>query len=162
MFHVELAPLGGILGPLKSDLGVFWAKIPLYPYNVKFSNSIFSKPPNLPILSSWILNLHIIMCQFQQRSTMIHFFLSVHAPATSEYWYRQRHHTLSKEMITSWLSLNLAVNCHAGTWSNKCLKISMKRMKNIDLATPPVWSPHQINNAIGGRRHTHECSWVWT
>ena len=24
MFHVELAPLGGILGPLKSDLGVFW------------------------------------------------------------------------------------------------------------------------------------------
>ena len=23
MFHVELAPLGGILGPLKSDLGVF-------------------------------------------------------------------------------------------------------------------------------------------
>ena len=27
MFHVELAPLGGILGPLKSDLGVFWAKI---------------------------------------------------------------------------------------------------------------------------------------
>ena len=35
MFHVEQAPLGGILGPLKSDLGVFWAKIPLYPYNVK-------------------------------------------------------------------------------------------------------------------------------
>ena len=29
MFHVELAPLGGILDPLKSDLGVFWAKIPL-------------------------------------------------------------------------------------------------------------------------------------
>ena len=29
MFHVELAPLGGILGPLKSDLGVFWPKIPL-------------------------------------------------------------------------------------------------------------------------------------
>ena len=29
MFHVELAPLGGILGPPKSDLGVFWAKIPL-------------------------------------------------------------------------------------------------------------------------------------
>ena len=24
MFHVELAPLGSILGPLKSDLGVFW------------------------------------------------------------------------------------------------------------------------------------------
>ena len=24
MFHVEVAPLGGIFGPLKSDLGVFW------------------------------------------------------------------------------------------------------------------------------------------
>ena len=24
MFHVELAPLGGIFGPLESDLGVFW------------------------------------------------------------------------------------------------------------------------------------------
>ena len=28
--------------------------------------SIFSKPPNLPILSFWILNLHIIICQFQK------------------------------------------------------------------------------------------------
>ena len=73
MFHVELAPLGGILGPLKSDLGVFWAKIPLYPYNVKFSNSIFSKSAHLPILSFWILNVHIIICQFQKRSTVKHF-----------------------------------------------------------------------------------------
>ena len=85
MFHVELAPLGGILGPLKSDLGVFWAKIPLYPYNVKFSKSIFSKSANLPILSFWILNLHIIICQFQKRSTVKpFFFLSLHAPATCE------------------------------------------------------------------------------
>ena len=73
MFHVELAPLGGILGPLKSDLGVFWAKIPLYPYNVNFSNSIFSKSAHLPILSFWILNVHIIICQFQKRSTVKHF-----------------------------------------------------------------------------------------
>ena len=65
---------GGILGPLKSDLGVFWAKIPLYPYNVKFSNLIFSKSANLPILSFWILNLHIIISQFQKRSTVKHFF----------------------------------------------------------------------------------------
>jgi len=43
MFHVELAPLGGILGPLKSDLGVFWAKIPLYPYNVKTQKTYFLK-----------------------------------------------------------------------------------------------------------------------
>ena len=27
MFDVDLAPLGGILDPLKSDLGVFWPKI---------------------------------------------------------------------------------------------------------------------------------------
>ena len=45
MFHVELAPLGGILGPLKSDLGVFWAKIPLYPYNVKNTKNAFSQNP---------------------------------------------------------------------------------------------------------------------
>ena len=84
MFHVELAPLGGILGPLKSDLGVFWAKIPLYPYNVKFSNSIFSKSANLPILSFWILNVHIINCQFQKRSTVKH-FLSL-SPCSCHLW----------------------------------------------------------------------------
>ena len=76
MFHVELAPLGGILGPLKSDLGVFWAKIPLYPYNVKFSNSIFSKSAKLPILSFWILNLHIIICQFQKKIHQETYFFS--------------------------------------------------------------------------------------
>ena len=36
--------------------------------------SIFSKPPQCPILSFWILNLHIIICQFQKRSTKKHFF----------------------------------------------------------------------------------------
>ena len=45
MFHGELAPIGGILGPLKSDLGVFWAKIPLYPYNVKTQKTHFLKIP---------------------------------------------------------------------------------------------------------------------
>ena len=82
MSHVELAPLGGILGPLKSDLGVFWAKIPLYPYNVKFSNSIFSKSPNLPILSFWILNVLIIIGHFKKDPPRNIFFLSLHAPAT--------------------------------------------------------------------------------
>ena len=43
MFHGELAPIGGILGPLKSDLGVFWSKIPLYPYNVKTQKTHFLK-----------------------------------------------------------------------------------------------------------------------
>ena len=46
--------------------------------------SIFSKTPNLPILSFWILNLHIIICQFQKKSIVIHFFVSLHVPATSE------------------------------------------------------------------------------
>ena len=78
-------PLGGILGPLKSDVGVFWAKIPLYPYNVKFSNSIFSKSPNFRILSFWILNLHIIICQFQKRSTVKH-FLSL-TPCSCYLWH---------------------------------------------------------------------------
>ena len=45
MIHGELAPIGGILGPLKSDLGVFWAKIPLYPYNVKTQKTHFLKIP---------------------------------------------------------------------------------------------------------------------
>ena len=40
--------LGGILGPLKSDLGVFWAKIPLYPYNVKTQKTHFLKIPLNP------------------------------------------------------------------------------------------------------------------
>ena len=30
MFHVEVAPLGGILGPLKSELGVFWLDFGLF------------------------------------------------------------------------------------------------------------------------------------
>ena len=62
MFHVELAPLGGIKGPLKSDLGVFWAKIPLYPYNVKTQKRIFSKPLNGRILISWNLILDTFFC----------------------------------------------------------------------------------------------------
>ena len=104
MFHVELAPLGGILGPLKSDLGVFWAKIPLYPYNIKFSNSIFSKSANLPILSFWILNLHIIIGQFQKRSTMKHFLSlspsSCHMCQMKFKYYEISHHT--------WYSLGLS------------------------------------------------------
>ena len=63
MFHVELAPLGGILDPLKSDLGVFWAKIPLssdWFYNVKTQKTLFLQN------SSWdkaeIENIHCPIC----------------------------------------------------------------------------------------------------
>ena len=71
MFHVELAPLGGILGPLKSDLGVFRAKIPLYPYNVKTQKRIFSKPFHGRILISWNL---ILFCTKIKKFTMDNFF----------------------------------------------------------------------------------------
>ena len=50
MFHVELAPLGGILGPLKSDLGVFglhFGSFFAWFYNVKTQKNVFSqKAPN--------------------------------------------------------------------------------------------------------------------
>ena len=60
MFHGELAPIGGILGPLKSDLGVFWAKIPLYPYNVKTQKTHFLH--NRPTEMAKIENMHYTIC----------------------------------------------------------------------------------------------------
>ena len=61
MFHVELAPLGGILGPPKSDLGVFWAKI-------------FSKPFYGRILISWNLILDTFFCTKIKKFTIVNFF----------------------------------------------------------------------------------------
>ena len=46
MFHGELAPIGGILGPLKSDLGVFWFDFGSFFarfYNVKTQKTHFLK-----------------------------------------------------------------------------------------------------------------------
>ena len=74
MFHVELAPLGGILGPLKSDLGVFWAKIPLYPYNVKNKKCFFSKPFHGRILISWNLIVDTFFCTKIKKFTIVDFF----------------------------------------------------------------------------------------
>ena len=52
--------------------------------------SIFFKPLQCPILSFWILNLHIIICQFQKKIHRdIFFFVSPHVPATSEKHYEQ-------------------------------------------------------------------------
>ena len=39
-----------------------------------------SKPPHLLILIVWILSLHIIICQLQIKSTVIHSFCSLHVP----------------------------------------------------------------------------------
>ena len=74
MFHVELAPLGGIFRPLKSDLGVFWAKIPLYPYNVKHKKRIFSKPFHGQIFIFWNPFIYIFMCTKIRKITIVHFF----------------------------------------------------------------------------------------
>jgi hypothetical protein len=41
MFYVQLAPLGGILGPLKSDLGLFWPFRAIYPRYLIFTKSSF-------------------------------------------------------------------------------------------------------------------------
>ena len=49
MFHVEVAPLGGILGPLKSDLGVFWLFQGTDFMMGKNKNANFSKSPHGPI-----------------------------------------------------------------------------------------------------------------
>ena len=45
--------------------------------------SIFSKPPQFPILSSWILNLHIIICRDKKSTVTNLISLRVHVPATS-------------------------------------------------------------------------------
>ena len=66
MFHAELAPLGGILGPLKSDLGVFWAKNP--------KKRIFSKPFNGRIFIFWNPYIYIFICTKIKKFTIVDFF----------------------------------------------------------------------------------------
>ena len=73
MFQVELAPLGGILGPLKSDLGIFWAKIPLYPYNVKHKKRIFLKPFHGRIFIFWNPFIYIFICPKIKKITIGNF-----------------------------------------------------------------------------------------
>ena len=72
MFHGELAPIGGILGPLKSDLGVFWAKIPLYPYNVKTQKTHFLKTlswADFHLLESFYIYIYLHKNQKNYHST---------------------------------------------------------------------------------------------
>ena len=40
----------------------------------------------MPDFVFWILNLHIIICQFQKKATLIHFFVSDHVLAMSVAW----------------------------------------------------------------------------
>ena len=74
-WNVQLLKLISL--PISGKYGLrnhFWPLESRFLMRKKQKKSIFSKPPNLPILSFWILNVLIIICQFQKRSTMIHFF----------------------------------------------------------------------------------------
>ena len=53
MFHVEITSLGGILGPLKTDLGVIW------PFRAKNVLSWLCTPPYLRINNSTGSNNHL-------------------------------------------------------------------------------------------------------
>ena len=59
MFHVEVAPLGGILGPLKSDLGVFWLYFGLFFalfFNVKTQKTRFLKKLPIELADFWYMH----------------------------------------------------------------------------------------------------------
>ena len=61
MFHVELAPLGGIFGPLKSDLGVFWPFRGTDLILGKNKNANFSKSPHGPIFKFFVVIREVIL-----------------------------------------------------------------------------------------------------
>ena len=63
MFHVEVAPLGGILGPLKSDLGVFWlyfGSFFAWSYNVKTQKTRFLQNRSTEMAKTE--NMHYTIC----------------------------------------------------------------------------------------------------
>ena len=47
MFHVELAPLGGILGPLKSEFGVFWPFWAMFLFTYRAKRALILTPEGL-------------------------------------------------------------------------------------------------------------------
>ena len=61
MFHLELAPLGGIFGPLKSDLGVFWPFRGTDFIMGKNQNANFSKSPRCRILNFFVVICEVIL-----------------------------------------------------------------------------------------------------
>ena len=61
MFHVELAPLGGIFGPLKSDLGVFWPFRGTDFIMGKNKNANFSKRAHGPIFKFCVVICEAIL-----------------------------------------------------------------------------------------------------
>ena len=71
MFHVELAPLGGIFGPLKSDLGVFWPFRGTDFIMGKNKNANFSKRAHGPIFKFCVVIREVIL---QKNGTNQFFF----------------------------------------------------------------------------------------
>ena len=70
LFNTNIPPISGKYG-LRNH---FWSLESGFLMRKREENDFFSKSAKLPILSFWILNVHIIICQFQKRSTVIHFF----------------------------------------------------------------------------------------
>ena len=55
MFYVQLAPVGGILGPLESDLGIFWPFQAIYSRYIIFTKSSFKV---------WLMELFSVFSKF--------------------------------------------------------------------------------------------------
>ena len=70
LFNTNIPPISGKYG-LRNH---FWSLESGFLMRKREENDFFSKSAYFPILSFWILNVHIIICQFQKRSTVIHFF----------------------------------------------------------------------------------------
>ena len=74
MFHVELAPLGGIFGPLKSDLGVF---LPFRGTDFKMGknqNANFSQGARQKILIFSLSSLFISVLKVPEEKLAVHNF----------------------------------------------------------------------------------------
>ena len=74
MFHVELAPLGGIFGPLKSDLGVFWPFRGTDFIMGKNKNANFSKSPHGPIFKFCVVIREAILQKMAPILAPVNFF----------------------------------------------------------------------------------------
>lgn len=70
LFNTNIPPISGKYG-LRNH---FWSLESCFLMRKREENDFFSKSAKDPILSFWILNVHIIICQFQKRSTVKHFF----------------------------------------------------------------------------------------
>ena len=74
MFHVELAPLGGIFGPLKSDLGVFWPFRGTDFIMGKNKNANFSKRAHGPIFKFCVVIREAILQKMAPVLDPVNFF----------------------------------------------------------------------------------------